>query len=74
VGCTNSVIPRHFPALARTEKHFYEGRTTLSGDLSPLDSVPAGAKRSGESFTYETTFGNSFSIKTFRRVLDYPAR
>ncbi len=72
MGCTNSVIPRHFPALARTEKHFYEGRTILSGDLSPVDSVPAGAKRSGESFTYETTFGNVIAY-TDEGDLDTPA-
>jgi len=47
-----------FPALARSEKHFYEGQAILSGDLSPIDSIVAGNKRSGESFTYETTFGN----------------
>src|SRR6266704_2901991 len=61
-----------FPSLSRTEKHFYEGRTILSGDLSPLDSVPAGAKRSGESFTYETTFGNVIAY-TDEGDLDTPA-
>jgi RHS repeat-associated protein len=47
-----------FPALARTEKHFYEGQASASGELSPLSSIPAGIKRNAQSFTYETTFGN----------------
>ena len=50
--------PVRFPPLARSEKHFYEGQAIVSGGLSPLDSMPAGTKRSAQSFTYETTFGN----------------